>query len=60
MAGLEFKRMLIKDRFGYYRMAIPKEIANYLGAKDGGDIALLIDNKAPVPSVVLRLALEEA
>lgn len=54
---LIFRRKLISDNKGYFRLSIPPEIAAFLG---GGQLALLIDRNSPVPSVVLRPDVAEA
>ncbi len=57
---LVYKRKVINSKDGYGRLTVPMEILHYLGVPLGGEVEMLVDPKSPVPSLVVRRALEEA
>lgn len=53
---LIFKRRVTPKKAGGYLLALPGVLAAFLGCAEGGDVALVVDTKAPVPSLIIRPA----
>ncbi len=60
MSDLIFKRKLHVDAEGMGRVSMPKTLCRYLGLQDGGRIAVFVDTKASIPTLILRKDVEEA
>ena len=43
--NLVYKRKLAEDGRGHYRLSIPSVLAEFLGLRGGGDLAIVLDTE---------------
>jgi hypothetical protein len=56
---LVYKRRITPKKAGGYLMVIPAVLVDFLGLSAGGNVNLLVDMAAPVPSLTIRRSPQE-